>query len=197
VVGKSKLAASRRTWVLAALLLAGNGAAPALAHDLTITQVLASFDRPGMVDVKIDLDLTTFLPAPEAYPALAAAAAEVQRRSIEALLPQVLDGLQVTIGRERLRLILQDYKLPTLSPADFLDPTSDHFTYLHFIAVLPASREPIRLVVPRNSKAAYPIAFMVQIPSAHFSQASWIGDESEESDRFDWAAAAPRAGAAP
>jgi hypothetical protein len=196
VVGISNRAARRRLRAFAGFWLIGISAAPALAHDLTITQVLASFERPGIVDIKIDIDLTTLLPSPEAYYDLSASTAGVQQRAIEALLPQVVDGLQVTIGRDRLHLILQDYKLPALSQAAFLDPTTDHFTFLHFLAVLPASREPIRLVVPPKTKVSYPIAFIVQIPSAHFSQASWLGDESEESDLFDWAAAAPKAAAA-
>jgi hypothetical protein len=196
VMGRSTPASRRLFRSFAGWWLIGISIAPALAHDLTITQVLASFDRPGIVDVKIDIDLTSLLPSPEAYYGLAVSAADVQRRAIEALLPQVVDGLRVTIGQDRLHLIFQDYKLPALSPADFLDPTTDHFTFLHFIAVLPASRKPIRLVVPPKAKVSYPIAFIVQIPSAHFSQASWLGDESEESDLFDWAAAAPKAGAA-
>ncbi|HEX3730607.1 MAG TPA: sialate O-acetylesterase, partial [Opitutaceae bacterium] len=78
-----------------------------------------------------------------------------------------------------------------------LDPTADHFTLLHFIAALPGSREPIRLVVRRGTPITYPIAFIVQIPAAHLSDASWIQDETEESDPIDWAKSAPQAGAVP
>jgi hypothetical protein len=157
--------------------------------------VLASFERPGLVDVKIDVDLTPLLASPEAYGDLAAAPAEAQRRAIEALLPQVEGALQLWVGGERLRLIFQDYRVPALARAAILDPTADHFTLLQFVAALPAGREPIRLVVKPGSRVAYPVAFIMQIPAAHISEASWIQDASEESDRFDWAAAAPRAGA--
>lgn len=177
---------------LAVLLLAG----PLRAHPLNITQVLASFDEPGLVDVRIDVDLTPLLPSLEAYRDLAFADPAAQRRGIQAVLPAVTDGLQLRIGDRRLDLVLQDFKLPALSRADFMDPTTDHFTLLHFIAVLPADRRPIRLAVGAGTRIAYPIAFVVQIPSAKISDASWIGDETEESDAIDWAASAPKAGAA-
>jgi hypothetical protein len=167
----------------------------ALAHALTITQVLASFDQPGTVDVKIDIDLTNLLPSPEAYYALSQAPAADQQQTIGGLLPGITSDLQVQIGATRLALIFQGYALPALSKSDYLDPTVDHFTTLHFIAVLPATRDPIRLVVRPGARVDYPVAFIVQIPSAHISEASWIEDESEESDLFDWVDVAPKAGA--
>lgn len=181
-------------YALAALL--GAAALPLRAHPLTITQVLASFSQPGVVDVRMDIDLTPLFPSPEAYYALAASPPAAERKGIDALVPEVTASLQLWIGRNRLPLILQDFKLPTLPREEFLDPTSDHFTLLHFLAVLPGSREPIRLVVGPKSRIAYPVAFVVEIPSAHVSDASWIQDETEESDEIDWAAKAPRAGAA-
>jgi hypothetical protein len=167
----------------------------ARAHDLTITQVLASFDQPGIVDIRFDLDLTPYLASPEAYYALAIDRPENQRKAVERFLPEIMDSLQLRLGDARLALVFQGFSLPTLSKEDFLDPTVDHFTTLHFIAVLPATRDPIRLVIKPGSKVAYPVAFTVQVPSAHISEASWIEDESEESDEFDWASVAPRAGA--
>jgi len=187
----------RRSCLLAILALLG-GLAPvrALAHALTITQVLASFDQPGTVDVKIDIDLTNLLGSPEAYYALAQASAASQQDTIGGLLPGITNDLQVRVGGQRLALIFQGYALPALSKSDFLDPTVDHFTTLRFLAVLPATRDPIRLVVRPGARVDYPVAFIVQIPSAHISEASWIEDESEESDDFDWVDVAPKPGSA-
>jgi hypothetical protein len=183
---------ARRLLLLAALLA---GTVPARAHPLSITQVLAAFERPGLVDVKMDLDLTPLLPSPEAYAALAAAPPAAQQAAVARLLPQILGGLQLRLGPERLRLILQDFKVPALPREAILDPTADHFTLLHFVAALPARRDPIRLVVAPGTLITYPIAFIVQIPAAHVSDASWIQDETEESEPIDWAKSAPQAGA--
>jgi hypothetical protein len=188
----------RRTCLLAILVLLG-GLLPVRvrAHALTITQVLVSFDQPGTVDVKIDLDLTNLMGSPEAYYAMSQGSAEVQQQAIARLLPGITGDLQVRIGAAPLALIFQGFTLPALSKADYLDPTVDHFTTLRFLAVLPATRDPIRLVVRPGARVDYPVAFIVQVPSAHISEASWIEDESEESDLFDWADVAPKAGAAP
>ena len=95
---------------------------------------------------------------------------------------------------ERLQLILQDFALPKLSQADFDDPTIDHFTTLNFLAVLPAHRDPLKLVVPYTAKVDYPVAFIVQIPTAHISATNWVEEGSDESELFDWADLAPKAG---
>lgn len=168
----------------------------AQAHSLTITQVLASFERPGILDVTIDYDFTAMLGSPDAYYALSRASADAQRQQIQGLLPQVLQGLQLYIGHQRLPLILQSYSLPALSAQDFQDPAVDHFTTLHLIGVLPATQDPLWLMVPYGSKVDYPVAFIVQIPSAHISATSWIEEGSNESDPFDWAGVAPQAGSA-
>jgi len=168
----------------------------ACAHSLTITQVLVSFDQPGMIAVKIDIDLTLLLPSPSAYYALSIAPAEAQRSAVEKLLPQVLGSLQLHVGDERLTPILQSFTLPKLSPSGFSDPTIDHFTTLNFIAVLPAQRDLLRLVVPYGAKVDYPVAFIVQIPAAHLSGTDWVEDGSTESNPFDWADVAPQAGVA-
>jgi hypothetical protein len=168
----------------------------AFAHNLTITQVLVSFAQPGMVEIKIDIDLTRQLSSPDAYYALSTAPTETQRPAIEKLLPEILGSLQLRVGHERLAPILQSFTVPRLSPAAFSDPTIDHFTTLNLVAVLPAQRDPLRLVVPYGSKVDYPVAFIVQIPSAHLSGTDWVEDGSTESDPFDWADVAPQAGAA-
>ena len=156
--------------------------------------MLVSFDQPGTIHVKIDIDLSARLASPAAYYALATAAPEAQRAAVEKLLPAILTDLQLHAGDELLPLILQDFTLPQLSRADFDDPTIDHFTTLNFLAVLPAHRDPLKLVVPYTAKVDYPVAFIVQIPSAHISATNWIEDGSNESELFDWADLAPKAG---
>ena len=152
-----------------------------------------SFDQPGTIDVKIDIDLTNAVQSAEGYYALSTSKPETQRAGINRLLPGVVDGLQLFVGNERLRLILQRFSLPKLSHDEFLDPATDHFTTLDFIAVLPASHGPLRLVVPPGAIVDYPVAFIVQIPSAHISDTCWIEDTSTESDPFEWYGAAPQA----
>jgi hypothetical protein len=181
-------------WMGLLAVWAGLLGAPAFAHSLTITQVLVSFDQPGTINVKIDIDLTNAIQSAESYYALATAKPDVQRSGVDRLLPGVVDGLQLFVGDERLRLVLQRFSLPKLSRDEFLDPATDHFTTLDFVAVLPASREPLRLVVPPGAIVDYPVAFIVQIPSAHLSDTSWIEDTSTESDPFNWYGAAPQAG---
>ena len=188
----------RRTWFFWILgLLAGLMPVRTRAHSLTITQVLVSFDQPGTVDVKLDLDLTNLMGSPEAYYAMSQGSADLQQQAIARLLPGITNDLQVRIGESPLALVFQGFTLPALSKADYLDPTVDHFTTLRFLAVLPGVRQPIRLAVRPGARVDYPVAFIVQVPSAHISEASWIEDESEESDLFDWFDVAPKAGAAP
>jgi hypothetical protein len=168
----------------------------ARAHDMTITQVVASFDRPGMLSVKIDLDLTKLLGSPEAYFALSAASPQAQSPTIQKLLPAIFEGLQLHIGEPQLQLILQSFTVPRLSAADFDDPAVDKFTTLNFIAVLPASRDPLYLAVPDDAQVAYPVAFTVQIPAAQISETTFMEEGTNDSDPFVWADSAPRAGSA-
>jgi hypothetical protein len=167
---------------------------PGPEYPPTITRVLASFNRPGTVDVTIDVDLTPLFPSPEAYSALPTAPAESRQQTIASLVPEILRDLQLRIGGENLALILQDFTLPVpLAPGSPASATG-HFTTLRFIGVLPASRESIRLVVPPGAKIRPPVAFTVQIPSAQISETSRIENGAEASDRFAWADSAPRAG---
>jgi len=177
-------------WAAVAAMLAD----PASAHTLTITQVLVTFEQPGTVGVKIDIDLTAAFQSPEGYYAISVADPDAQRQAIDRVLPNVLESLQLFVGSERLRPILQQFSFPRLSQEDFMDPATDHLTTLNFIAVLPASREALKLVVPPGARVDYPVALIVQIPSAHISDTCWIEDTSTESDPFDWAGVAPQAG---
>jgi HupE / UreJ protein len=143
--------------------------------------------------VKIDIDLTNTIGSPDKYYALSAAKPEAQRDAINGLIPGVLDSLQLYIGSVRLRPELQRFGLPRLSHDQFLDPATDHFTTLDLTAELPSSGEPLRLVVPPDAVVDYPVAFVVQIPSAGISDTRWIEDTATESEPFDWSDAAPRA----
>jgi hypothetical protein len=182
----------RLSLVAGLLGLLGIPAAPSFAHSLTITQVLVSFEQPGKVDVKIDIDLTNAIGSPDKYYALAEEKPEAQRNAINGLIPGVLDSLRLYVGGVRLRPELQRFSLPRLSQDQFLDPATDHFTTLDLIAALPSSREPLRLVVPPDSVVDYPVAFVVQIPSAHILDTRWIEDTATESEPFDWSDDAPR-----
>jgi hypothetical protein len=169
---------------------------PALrAHDLTITEVTVSFDQPGILNVKFDIDLDPYLPSVDAYYALTIAPPDTQSKTINGLLPAIVNSLQPSIGDQRLSLIFQGFTLPKLSRADFDDPATDKFTTLRFIAVLPASQDYLHLVVPYGNQVQFPVAFTVQIPSAHVSQTSWLEDGDNDSAPFNWASLAPRAGA--
>ncbi len=162
------------------------------AHGLTVTLVVASFERPGVVDVTIDYDLSSLLGSPEAYQKLAASDASTQRTAVLALLPKLTDALQVHIGAVRLKLALQQFDLPKLSAAQFADPAADKFTTFHFTAPLPASRAPLYLRVPYGSGVDYPVGFTFQVPAQKITETSWVEDSVEESEGYNWADFAPR-----
>jgi len=71
----------------------------AQAHTAMPTLVLVSFEeqRPGTVDVKIDVDLTLLLGSPERYYKLATDPQEEQREEVRRLVPQLLQALQLRI----------------------------------------------------------------------------------------------------
>jgi len=179
-----------------AALLAWRPAA-AQAHALTITQVQATFDVPGILDVVIDLDLTSLLASPEAYFALSNARRAEQTAAIERLLPDIRAGLQLRCGAEKLELVLDRFALPRGTQADFLDPGTDKFATLRFTARLPASRAPLQLVVPYGARVAVPVAFTVHVPAAKIAATSWVEDDGGESEVFFWDGVAPAEPTAP
>jgi hypothetical protein len=181
-------------WIATFACLLGLGTLCARAHNMTITQVVATFDRPGILVVKIDLDLTRLLGSPEGYFALSADPPDAQRQAIERLLPTILAGLQLHVGEPPLPLILQDFRIPRLSASDYDDPATDKFTTLNFIAVLPSSGDPLYLAVPDDAQIEYPVAFTIQIPSAKISETTFMEQGTNSSDPFPWADSAPRAG---
>lgn len=178
--------------VLAALLVGLAGVAPARAHTMMLTQVLVSFDRPDTVDVKVDIDLTLMLGTPEKYYELATDTPENQQATLERIVPRVLENIQLFSGQARLQLIYQGFKVAESQKADFLDASMSKLSSLRFIAVLPAGREPLRLVVPIGAEIDYPVAYTVQVPSARVSITRWLEAGMHESDPFAWADKAPR-----
>lgn len=177
--------------IAAAALAAG----VAHAHTMTLTQVLVTFDHPGMVSVKIDIDLTMMLGSPELYYQFASAVPAQQEATLATIVPRVLDNVQLLTGESRLSLVFQGFTLPSSSKMDYLDASMSKLTSMRFIALLPASRQPLRLVVPVGAEIDYPVAYTVQIPSARVSITRWLEAGMHESDPFAWADRAPRAGA--
>jgi hypothetical protein len=164
---------------------------------MNMTQVLVSFDQPGTIAIKIDVDLTVMLGAPDLYYEFATDAPARQRATLDRLIPRVLDSLQLYSGDTRLVPVFQGFTLPEASKADLLDASMSKLTSLRFLAVLPAGRQPLRLQVPVGAEIDYPVAYTIQIPSARVSLTRWLEAGMHESDPFAWAGKAPRAGATP
>jgi hypothetical protein len=163
------------------------------AHTMTMTQVLVSFGKPDTVDVKIDIDLTLLLGSPERYYEVGTESPQKQRGDIGQIVPRVLDNLQLFVGQERLRLVFQDFSAAKAQKSDYLDGSTSKLSTFSFVAELPASTDPLKLVVPVGAEIDYPIAYTVQIPSAHLSVTRWLEDGMHESDPFVWVGMAPAA----
>jgi len=166
------------------------------AHALTITQVEASFEQPGRVEIRVQIDLTPFL-GPGAYHALSVADGAAQRVGVEKLLPEILQGLQLYAGADRLQPVFEGSVLPRGTPDDFLDPMVDKYTGLRFHATLPAGGAPLQLVVAYDTRVPHPVAFTARVPAAGIATTDMIDTDGAQSDPFDWAAAAPKADPAP
>jgi hypothetical protein len=164
---------------------------------MTLTQVLVSFDQPGTVSVKIDIDPTMMLGSPELYYQFAIDTPSRQQATLDSIVPRVVDSIQLFAGDSRLALVFQGFALPAASKADYLDASMSKLTSMRFLAVLPANRQPLRLVVPVGAEIDYPVAYTVQVPSARVSITRWLEAGMHESDPFAWADRAPRAGAVP
>jgi hypothetical protein len=171
-------------------------AAPAAgAHTMTLTQVLVAFDQPGTLSVKIDIDPTMMLGSPELYYQFASGTPARQQETLDKIVPRIMDSIQLFTGDTRLALVFQSFTLPASSKADYLDASMSKLTSMRFLAVLPANRQPLRLVVPVGADIEYPVAYTVQVPSARVSLTRWLEAGMHESDPFAWADRAPRAGA--
>jgi hypothetical protein len=182
---------------LMALLLGLAACTGARAHTMMLTQVLVSFDQPGVVAVTVDLDLTVMLGSPDQYYQFATDAPARQQATLDRLLPRVLNSLQLYSGDTRLALVFQGFKAADASKADFLDASMSKPTRLDFLAVLPAARKPLRLVVPIGAEIDYPVAFTAQIPAARISVTRWLEAGMQESDPFAWSERGPGSGTAP
>jgi hypothetical protein len=182
-----------RSWlrclcVVAFLCAAGEAA----AHTLTITQMLVSFNQPGIANVQVDVDLTVLLESPDAYLAFATAPADRQQPQAAQIAQQVADSLQLFVGTQRLPLILQSFTPADASKADFLDASISKLSTFRYLAIMPASRDPLQLRVPLGAPIDFPIAYTIQIPSAHVSVTRWLESGVHESDPYAWSDHAPR-----
>jgi hypothetical protein len=174
----------RRSLAMALLGLAA--AAAARAHTLNLTQVLVSFDGPGTVAIKIDLDLTVMLGSPDLYYRFSTDPPERQLATLDRLVPRVLGSLRLSCGGTPLRPVFKGFTLPDATQADYLDASMSKLTSLRFVAELPANRQPLLLEVPFGAEIDYPVAYTVQIPSARISITRWIEAGMRESEPFAW-----------
>jgi hypothetical protein len=162
------------------------------AHTMMMTQVLVSFGQPDAVDVKIDVDLTLLLGSPERYYEVATESPERQKEDLERLVPRVIDNLQLFVGQQRLRPVFRGFSAAKAQKADYLDASMSKLSTLSFVAALPAGTGPLKLVVPIGAEVDYPVAYTVQIPSAHLSVTRWVEEGVHESDPFVWAGKVPK-----
>lgn len=158
-----------------------------------MTQVLVSFGQPvsfgepERLDVKIDVDLTVLLGSAERYYELATESPEKQQEDVRRVVPRVLDNLQLFIGKQRLQPVLQGFCASKAQKSDYLDAAMSKLSTFTFVAALPASTEPLKLVVPLGAEIDYPVAYTVQVPAAHLSVTRWVEEGMHESDPFVWA----------
>jgi hypothetical protein len=162
------------------------------AHTMMMTQVLVSFGQPDAVDVKIDVDLTLLLGSPERYYEVATESPERQKEDLERLVPRVVENLQLFVGQQRLLPVFRGFSAAKAQKADYLDASMSKLSTLTFVAALPAGTGPLKLVVPIGAEVDYPVAYTVQIPSAHLSVTRWVEEGVHESDPFVWAGKVPK-----
>ena len=179
----------RRGLAFALLILCGSPFAG--AHTMMMTQVLVSFAQTDTVDVKIDVDLTLLLGSPERYYELATESPERQQEDVRRIVPRVVDNLQLFVGQQRLQLVFRAFFASKAQRADYLDASMSKLSTLSFVAALPSGAAPLKLVVPIGAEVDYPIAYTVQIPSAHVSVTRWVEEGMHESDSFKWADKVP------
>jgi hypothetical protein len=145
------------------------------------------------VYVKIDVDLTLLLGSPERYYEVATESPERQQEDVKRIVPKVTENLQLFVGQQRLQLVFRGFSASKAQQADYLDASMSKLSTLTFVAALPAGTGPLKLVVPIGAEVDYPVAYTVQIPSAHLSVTRWIEEGVHESDPFVWAGKVPKA----
>jgi hydrogenase/urease accessory protein HupE len=165
------------------------------AHTMTLTEVTVTFATPGVLDVKIGIDLTQILGSPDRYFAFVSEPQAAQQAEVQRLLPQVLAGLQLVSGTTPLRLELQQFSTATANKTLILDSQMSTLSTFRFTAALPASREPLKLLVPIGAPIDYPVVYTVLVPAAQVSMTRWLEDGAHESEPYDWAGKVPGAGA--
>jgi hydrogenase/urease accessory protein HupE len=173
-------------------LLLVSWACLAEAHTMTLTEVTVTFATPGTVDVKIGIDLTQILGSPDRYYAFVTEPEAAQRQEVDKILPIVLDGLRLLVGTAALKLDLQQCSTATANKTLILDSQMSTLTTFRFTAPLPASHEPIKLVLPIGAPIDYPVVYTLQIPSAQVSMTRWLEDGAHESEPYNWFANAPQ-----
>jgi len=179
----------RRCIVWALLLM--SWACLAGAHTMTLTEVTVTFATPGKLDVKIGIDLTQILRSPDRYYQFVTEPEAAQQAEVRTLLPQVLAGLQLVVGSTPLTLELKQFSTATANKTLILDSQMSTLSTFRFTAALPASQEPLKLMVPIGAPVDYPVVYTLQVPAAHVSMTRWLEDGAHESEPYDWAGQAP------
>ena len=156
------------------------------AHTMITTRVLVSFGQPSEVSVKVDIDLALLLGSPARYYEVATESPDKQRADVGRIAPTVADSLQLFVGQQRLNLVFNGFSPSKAQRSDYLDSSMSTLSTLSFLAKLPAATGPLKLVVPLGAQIDYPIAYTVQIPSAHLSVTRWLEGGVHESDPFEW-----------
>ena len=161
------------------------------AHTMTLTEVTVAFATPGKLDVKIGIDLTQILGSPDRYYQFVTEPEAAQQAEVRTLLPQVLAGLQLVVGSTPLKLELKQFSTATANKSLILDSQMSTLSTFRFTAALPASREPLKLLVPIGAPIDYPVVYTLQVPAAHVSMTRWLEDGAHESEPYDWTGQAP------
>jgi hypothetical protein len=159
-----------------------------MAHVEMPTLVLAKFEAPGEVRVRLDLDLTLLLGSPEAYYAFVGEPEAVQQSRIRELLPRIAEDMSVLVGDRKVDLMLDRFSAAKGDRAEFVGDTSTgKRSTFEFTGALPKSSDPIRLKVARSTFLELPITFSAQVPAKRFSVTRWMVGGMRESDPIDWA----------
>src|SRR5258708_8629843 len=137
------------------------------AHTMTMTEVTVTFAEPGTLEVKVGIDLTQILGSPERYYELVTESAAAQKDDIRKVLPQVLDSLRLAIGSQPLQLDFQQFSTATADKTLIIDGSMSTLSTFRFVARLPVSTEPLKLIVPLAANIPYPALYPIPIPPPH------------------------------
>jgi hypothetical protein len=161
------------------------------AHTMTMTEVTVTFAEPGTLEVKVGIDLTQILGSPERYYELVTESAAAQQADIRKVLPQVRDSLRLVIGNQPLQLAFQQFSTATADKTLIIDGSMSTLSTFRFVARLPVSTEPLKLIVPLGANIDYPVVYTIRIPAAHVSITRWLEDGAHESEPYAWSEKAP------